>query len=225
MDQAIVKTSIFIPHAERAWDEGYGSISAFHCELLDPISNKGACHFKPEIQFCSTEWQQAINKISVLIEPRHRLLCKALPRDGLEKKSDFVFIAQSHDDDEAVLQFVLDIERIEKMREVSLSGKPMHVFSVLFEDCSQVDAGFWVDCEKAEFHRGQAINNFRLETEYTAALHVGCIFGVNSFTVEQYEAMSGTDPLLTYVEMIEEKYSLRGYAEQKYDELRKKYVA
>ena len=86
MDQAIVKTSIFIPHAERAWDEGYGSISAFHCELLDPISNKGACHFKPEIQFCSTEWQQAINKISVLIEPRHRLLCKALPQDGLEKR-------------------------------------------------------------------------------------------------------------------------------------------
>lgn len=224
MDQAILKTSMFVPHAERAWDEAYGSISAFHCELLHPISNKGACHFKPKIHFFNSEWQRAISKISVLIEPRHKLSFKARPRDGLENKSDFTFITQSADDTEAILQYIIDIKLIEKIRELSLAGKPVHVFSILFEDCSQVDEGFWVDCEKAEFYRGQAINNFNLETEYTAALHVGRIFELNSFTVEQYEAMSGTDPVLTYVKGIEEKFNLRGFTEQKYYELRKKYL-
>lgn len=224
MGQAILKTSMFVPHAERTLDENYGSIACYHCELLNPVSNKGARYLKPKIQFFNVEWQQNIEKISVLIEPRHKLSCKALPRDGLEKKSDFVFITQSRDDDQAILQYVLDIQLIEKIRELSLAGKPMHVFSIIFEDCSQVDEGFWVDCEKADFHRGQAINNFRLETEYTAALHVGRICDVNSFTVEQYEAMSGTDPVLTYVVGIEKKYNLQEYAAQKYSDLRKKYV-
>ena len=224
MDNAILKTSVFVPHPQKDWDEMYGSLRGHHCEFLHPISNVGASKFEPNMQFFNPEWQKTLNKISVFMSPRHALICNLKPQDGLDKISDFAFITHTRDDDKSIIEYALDIEFIEKIRRLSLEKKAVHVFNLQISNSSQVNNGFWLDCEKADFVNGQAINNFRLETEYNAAVHVGRICSVESYTIDEYEALTGTDALLTYLQDIEDSLDLPGYIEQRYEDMRINYL-
>lgn len=224
MDQAILKTSVFVPYPEKRWDQAYGSLIAYHCEVLHPISNEGASTFDPTMKFFNPEWQKNLDKISVIITPRHALTCRLRPQDGLEKISDFAFITHTRGDDKSIIEYALDIEFIENMRGLSLEKRPVHVFNMEISNSSQVDKAFWLDCEKAEFANGKAINNFTFETEYKAAIHVGRILGVESYSIDEYEALTGTDALLTYLQDVEDGFDLPGYIERRYEGMRVNYM-
>ena len=220
MDQAILKTSMFVPHQKKDWDQAYGSLRGYHCEILHPISNKGASTFEPTMKFFNPEWQKNLDKISVIITPRHALTCRLRTQDGLEKISDFAFITHTSGDDKSIIEYALDIEFIENMRGLSLEKKPVHIFNIEISNSSQVDKAVWLDCEKAEFANGKAINNFTFETEYKAAIHIVRIVSVESYTIDEYEALTGTDALLTYLQDIEDGFDLPGDLERRYEGMR-----
>ena len=83
-----------------------------------------------------------------------------------------------------------------------------------------MDKAVWLDCEKAEFSNGKAINNFTFETQYKAAIHIGRIVSVESYTIDEYEALTGTDALLTYLQDIEDGFDLPGDLERRYEGMR-----
>ena len=223
MDQALIKTSLFVSHPERTWDEAYGSLGAHHCEFLHPTKNEGKLKFDPQIRLRNLEWEHYLDKISVLLDARQNLSFKAKPMNGLELVSDFLFITHSEKRDEAIMQYVLDVELIEKIRQLSLEKRAVHVFSILFSDPNQVDEGFWVDCEKAEFLNGNAIAKFNLETCYDAVLHVGQILAVESYDIDEYQALSGTDPVLNYISQINDKFDLVDADTQVYRKMKERY--
>ena len=193
LERALIKTSIFIPYPKRQWDEAYGSLSGLHYELLHPMNDDGAKKFQPLIYFFNPDWQKKLSKVSILITPRDAMMRKALPRNDLLKKSDFVFFAHSKAWESSIIEYALKIELIEKIRSLSIKNKPVHVFTIQINNSIQVEEGFWLDCEKANFHEGVAINNFRLETEYDSAIHVGQIENMQSYSLEAYQALYGTD--------------------------------
>ena len=223
MDQALIKTSLFVSHPERSWDEAYGSLSGHHCEFLHPATNEGKLRFNPQIRLRNLEWEQNLDQISVLLDVRQNLSFKAKPMNDLELKNDFIFVTHSEERDEAIIQYVLDVKLIEKIRQLSLEKRPVHVFSILFSDPNQVDEGFWVDCEKAEFLNGKAIAKFNLETYYATALHVGRIIAVESYDIDEYQSLSGTDPVRNYISQMQDKFDLVEANLHSYEQIRERY--
>ena len=56
------------------------------------------------------------------------------------------------------------------------------------------------------------------------AIHVGRILSAQSYTIDEYETLTGTDPLLTYLQAVEEDFELPGYVERQYEVLRALYL-
>ena len=105
---------------KKRWDQSYGTLNAYHCELLHPVSNEGASTFEATMKFFNPAWHKNLDKLSVIISARHALTCNLRPRDGLDKISDFAFITHKLGDDKCIMEYALDIENIEKIRNLSI---------------------------------------------------------------------------------------------------------
>ena len=184
--------SIFFSHFNQNGDRDHGLVTPYFCQILNDRSDLPNSLMGGEISFISPISEVKFSDFSFFLDP----LEEVEKSDGHQRWNDFkkpfFCTAYRSDFSEPILSFYLKKSEINRLSEDSLDGKPMQIFEVTLSQVDQVDEGFSIKLSESDQGKSELI----LKSDYDAHLFYGYIRAKTTYSIEQYEELTGFDPIL-----------------------------
>ena len=183
MNIAKLRTAIFVSHNST-------STFAEHRCFLDPRQTTDHEVFNPGIVVETKNWECSLPTPTVGYELLGNERYTLLPKRLIAENREYVFISQLKKNS-CLLEYVLNKENIQSIWGFGMNQKPIHVFDIEIKNDLQVDPGFSIQFYELTEPDGDTATNFKLISEYEAAIHIGEIKQIRSYELSEFNEMTG----------------------------------
>ena len=201
-----LQISIFCPFYDLENEQNSRHFTYCFCEIL-PSSN---ANIHGNLALISPHLERDFDSCSLLVNPISEM--GTSHNRWLNCSEPFFCIAYGEGFSKPILQLLMLDEQILFMHRESIQKKPVQVLELSISDKDQVDDGFKVHKHSNHITQMKEKDKIVLKSAYNEFLFYGLIKMVGSYSLNEYENLTGKDPVAIW----EQKWIGDGSTDVKY---------